>query len=164
MCTGHEFSEEDFLNPPEVSGSQRLDDRARSKVVTSAYFTPAQDTHMDHDSTSGGNKEHSIVYSSSDSHSYSEHPTHDSLAHQGRERKSHRHHKQEVSSKGHSEKLQSDKPLSEVFSFPELDDHQPWSSYFAESQLPIPAPEVAGEETMMYEVFLLSKVRNIGSS
>ncbi|KAF9941357.1 hypothetical protein BGZ67_005187 [Mortierella alpina] len=150
---GHEFSEQDFLNPPEIAGSRQLDDPTRNEVVKSAYFTPTQDTHMNHDSTSDGNMGHNTGYSSSDSRSYSELPRQTSLLHRGRERRSHRHRQKEASFKSLSEKSQSDKSLSEMFSFAELDDHQLWSSSVPESRLPIPATEALGEEAVTYETF-----------
>ncbi|KAF9991179.1 hypothetical protein BGZ75_002806 [Mortierella antarctica] len=148
---GHEFSEQDFLNPPEIAGSRQLDDPTRNEVVKSAYFTPTQDTHMNHDSTSDGNMGHNTGYSSSDSRSYSELPRQTSLLHRGRERRSHRHRQKEASFKSLSEESQSDKSLSEMFSFAELDDHQLWSSSVPESRLPIPATEALGEEAVMIQ-------------
>ncbi|KAF9957519.1 hypothetical protein BGZ72_001745 [Mortierella alpina] len=151
---GHEFSEEDFLNPPETLGSRRLSDQTRGKVVTSAYFTPAQDIHMDHDSTSDGNKEHGGAYFSSDSYANSEHTRHSSRVHRDRGPQSHRNQQKKVSLQGlseisHSEKSQSEKSLSQVFSLAELDNHPPWSHSVPESQLPILPTEVLGQEAMM---------------
>ncbi|KAG9325046.1 hypothetical protein KVV02_001045 [Mortierella alpina] len=156
VLTGHEFSEQAFLNPPEIAGSRQPDDPTRNEVVTSAYFTPTQDTHMNHDSTSDGNKGHNTGYSSSDSRSYSELPRQTSLLQRGRERRSPRHRQKEasfksLSEKSHSKKSQSDKSLSEMFSFAELDDHQLRSSAVPESRLPISATEALGEEAVMIQ-------------
>ncbi|CAO3565687.1 unnamed protein product [Mortierella alpina] len=156
---GHDFSEKDFLNPPETSGLHRLDDQTRSKVVTSAYFTPAQDTRMDRDSTSDRSKAHSTTGSSSDSHSYSDHPRHSLPAHRGRGRLPHHHrhcHRQcpkEVSLKGSSQKSHSrmslsDK-LSEIVSLAELNSHQPWLSSLPEGLSAIPGSEVLTEQAEM---------------
>ncbi|KAF9569256.1 hypothetical protein EC968_002626 [Mortierella alpina] len=151
---GHEFSEEDFLNPPEISRSCQLDDQTRSKVVTSAYFTPVQDNHMDYNSTSERSKRCSLTSFSCDSHSYIEHPRHSSLVDRELERQYRRHRQKKVplnspSEQAYSKKSHSEKSLSELFSFAEHDDHQPWSSSVPGSQLPMLATEALGEKAVM---------------